>query len=174
MHARASVIAPSWGSEASLSRVGEQWNRVVGPSGSEGVRICLLLGTNGEIKYCQLVSFPRPLGSLQLSTGQKFWKLPGERIYRTAGQWGECPRPTGRWTRGWAWGSRSHTEAWWVAGLTVRLAIMALGSSVQREKEKIFRRDDSNHEEKSFSLQDSILYFLFPLRKAINLVVCFK
>lgn len=65
---------------------------MVGPSGSEGVRICLLLGTNGEIKYCQLVSFPRPLGSLQ---ARSFESSQGNEYTGQQGNEENVPAPQG-------------------------------------------------------------------------------
>lgn len=41
------------------------------------------------------------------------------------------------------------------ATLTVRLAIMTLGSSVQREKEREFRRVDKSHREKPMLQQET-------------------
>lgn len=70
---------------------------------------------------------------------------------------GGCSRGTGL----------GRAEAGQLATLTVRLAIMALGSSVQRE-EKDFRRNNNLYQEKSFMQQDT-QFFLLPSHRRLTL-----
>lgn len=96
----------------------------------------ILLSLIGRTKP-QFVSSPRPLGSLQLTTGQKFWKLRGNKYTGLQVSEENVPtHPQGRQTWEGEPVEAARAAAWWLATLTVRLAIMALGSSVQRKGER--------------------------------------
>lgn len=132
----------------------------------------MLFTTNGKIKYCQFVLLPKPLGSLQLSTGQEFWKLWGEQIYRSAGQWGKCsscPAPRGSEPR------RFAREAAPREGCTYR-KISDNGSRVicsKREGEQFQKRGQWSRREIIFAARRSIFFPPFP-KRAITLMFCLK
>lgn len=119
----------------------------MGRSGSEKVRICLILN-----EYCSVLM--RKDQILSVCIIAKTIREPAavhrpgvlKALKRTniqdTGQWGKgSSRPTGEVNTG-----DEHVEAaliaeaWSHAVLTVRLAIMALGSSVQREEKNVKKR----------------------------------
>ena len=60
-----------------------------------------------------------------------------------------------------------RAEAWRHAALTVRLAIITLGSSVQREQEKDFKKVDY-HDREKLILQQEICFFFFFLLEELS------